>query len=83
MSCDTSWSRTGGSSWPTSHIVLQESEVEHFTHHLNSMDENIKFTAEPEQDNGGAIAYRLEGWTLNRENPVSNPTAVASNLWQV
>ena len=21
--------------------------------------------------------------TLNRENPVSNPTAVASNLWQV
>ena len=23
--------------------VLQESEVEHFTHHLNSMDENIKF----------------------------------------
>ena len=31
--------------------VLQESEVEHFTHHLNSMDENIKFTVEPEQDN--------------------------------
>ena len=31
----------------------------------------------------GAIAYRLEGRTLNRENPVSNPTAVASNLWQV
>ena len=39
------------------------------------------------QDNSlwGAIAYRLEeeGRTLNRENPVSNPTAVASNLWQV
>ena len=31
--------------------VLQESEVEHFTHHLNSMDENIKFMVEPEQDN--------------------------------
>ena len=31
----------------------------------------------------GAMAYRLEGRTLNRENPVSNPTAVASNLWQV
>ena len=31
----------------------------------------------------GTIAYRLEGRTLNRENPVSNPTAVASNLWQV
>ena len=31
--------------------VLQESEVEHFTHHLNSMDENIKFTVEQEQDN--------------------------------
>ena len=31
--------------------VLQESEVEHFTHHLNSMDENFKFTLEPEQDN--------------------------------
>ena len=31
----------------------------------------------------GAIAYRLEGRTLNRENSVSNPTAVASNLWQV
>ena len=31
--------------------VLQESEVEHFTHHLNSMDENIKFTVKPEQDN--------------------------------
>ena len=31
----------------------------------------------------GAMAYRLEGQTLNRENPVSNPTAVASNLWQV
>ena len=31
--------------------VLQESEVEHLTHHLNSMDENIKFTVEPEQDN--------------------------------
>ena len=30
--------------------VLQESEVERFTHHLNSMDENIKFTVEPEQD---------------------------------
>ena len=29
--------------------VLQESEVEHFTHHLNSM--NIKFSVEPEQDN--------------------------------
>ena len=31
--------------------VLQESEVEHFTHHLNSMNENIKYTVEPEQDN--------------------------------
>ena len=31
--------------------VLQESEVEHFTHHLNLMDENIKFTVEQEQDN--------------------------------
>ena len=31
--------------------VLQESEVEHFTYHLNSMDENIKFTVKPEQDN--------------------------------
>ena len=31
----------------------------------------------------GAIAYWLEGRTLNRENLVSNPTAVASNLWQV
>ena len=31
--------------------MLQESEVEHFTHHLNSMGENIKFTVEPEQDN--------------------------------
>ena len=31
----------------------------------------------------GAMAYRLEGRTLNQENPVSNPTAVASNLWQV
>ncbi|KAI0224560.1 hypothetical protein LSAT2_024435 [Lamellibrachia satsuma] len=31
--------------------VLQESKVEHFTHHLNSVDENIKFTIEPEQDN--------------------------------
>ena len=29
---------------------LQESEVAHFTHHLNSMDENISFTVEPEQD---------------------------------
>ena len=29
---------------------LQESEVAHFTHLLNSMDENIKFTVEPEQD---------------------------------
>ena len=28
----------------------------------------------------GAIAYRLEGRTLNRENPVSNPIAVASNF---
>ena len=27
--------------------------------------------------------YLLECRTLNRENPVSNPTAVASNLWQV
>ena len=24
--------------------VLQENEVEHFTHHLNSMDENIKLS---------------------------------------
>ena len=31
----------------------------------------------------GAIAFRLECPTLNRENPVSNHTAVASNLWQV
>ena len=31
--------------------MLQESEVEYSTHHLNSMDENIKFTVEPEQDN--------------------------------
>ena len=31
----------------------------------------------------GAMAYRLEGQTLNRENLVSNATAVASNLWQV
>ena len=31
--------------------VLQESELEHFTHHLNSMDENIKISVHPEQDN--------------------------------
>ena len=31
----------------------------------------------------GAMAYWLEGRTLNRENQVSNPTAVVSNLWQV
>ena len=31
--------------------VLQESEVEHFTHHLNSIPENIKFMVEPEQNN--------------------------------
>ena len=29
---------------------LHESEVAHFTHLLNSMDENISFSVEPEQD---------------------------------
>ena len=29
---------------------FQENEVAYFTHHLNSMDENINFTVEPEQD---------------------------------
>ena len=31
----------------------------------------------------GRDSIPVEGRTLNRENPVSNPTAVASNLWQV
>lgn len=31
--------------------VLQGSEVEQFTHHLNPMNNNIKFTVEPEHDN--------------------------------
>ena len=31
----------------------------------------------------GAIAYRLEGRTLNRENPVSNPTAVFLNVLDI
>ena len=30
--------------------VLQETEVEQFTQHLNSMDDNIKFTVEVEQN---------------------------------
>ena len=37
----------------------------------------------PDVASWGAMAYRLESRTLSRENPVSNPTAVASNLWQV
>ena len=31
--------------------VLQETEVEQFTQHLNSMDDNIRFTVEAEQIN--------------------------------
>ena len=31
--------------------VLQESEVEQFTQYPNSMDDNIKFTVEVEQNN--------------------------------
>ena len=35
--------------------VLQESEVAHFTHNLNSMDENITSTVDPEQ--GSMLAF--------------------------
>jgi len=36
--------------------VLQESEVEQFTQHRNSMDDNIKFTVQAEQNN--RLAFR-------------------------
>jgi len=31
--------------------VLQESEVAQLTHHINSIDDNTKFTVETEQNN--------------------------------
>ena len=45
--------------------------------------EFLKYIGLSLESKWGTIAYRLECRTLNRENPVSNPTAVASKLWQV